>query len=168
MNTTNTVTFRTAAQAALFECELKGQISDGKWENTPNTGWEQWCRVEVLVGENVGRSMAHVTKDNFNLADRDLLEIVGDRMLGYARLAMAGVTLDDIRKLADTVTDLNGHYKGVPTYEGSYWDDKREWLRRWNLDWLRSVLEDESTYRRDELLADLREMKHTIRTVVSS
>lgn len=165
--TVRTLSFRTATQAAIFECELKGQISDGHWENTSATGWQEWCNADVRVAptpEDIGRDF-HVVKDNFNFANKDLLDVVGERMKNYARLAIAGVNLADIRRLADAVTDLDGNWRGPPTYEGKYHDDVREWLQRWNLEWVWARLTT-NTYGDKELRADLKEMKAAARTLV--
>lgn len=163
---TGTITFRTAEQAAIFECELKGQISDGKWENTPDTDWSKWCKAKVQVGEKVGRAGFYPRKDNFNLAAPDLVSIVGKRMCTYARLAACGVALQDIRKLADGVSDIYGNFVGIPKHTGQYWDDVRRFLDRWNLDWVEDILTDPEGYDLEDLKKDLKEMKATIRTMV--
>jgi hypothetical protein len=81
----NTLRVANAAQAVLFEEELKGQISDGMWENTVGTGWEEWCDARVVVDpENIGRNW-HPKKCNFNLSSKALLDVVGERMLDLVR-----------------------------------------------------------------------------------
>lgn len=82
----NTITFKTRSQAVIFENEIKGQISDGMWENTPGTDWRTWCFMEVHVGEQTGRS-CQVRKDGFAL--HKLIEYVGERMILQAKLARA-------------------------------------------------------------------------------
>lgn len=166
----NTIAFRTPTQAAIFECELKGQISDGTWENTPGTGWQEWCSADVLVAstlEQVGRNF-HPRKDNFNFARKDLVDIVGQRMKNYARLALAGVALSDIRRLADAVCDLDGNWRGVPTYAGDYHDRVRTWLKRWNLNWVEPLLAYDHVYGDAELKADLTNIKAACRRFVAS
>ena len=164
---TRTIKFRTPTQVAIFECELKGQISDGMWENTSNTDSRAWCMAEVGVASTpaeVGRNF-NPRKDNFNFARKDLLEVVGERMKNYARLALAGVALGDIRRLADGMCDLDGNWRGPPTHEGDYWDKQRHWLGRWDLDWVEQRLTDEHLYRGAELMADLKEIKAAVRTM---
>jgi len=82
----NTITFKTRAQANIFENEIKGQISDGMWENTNGTDWSTWSKTEVLVGDNSGRT-GYVRKTGFAL--ERLIPIIGDRMIHHARLAIA-------------------------------------------------------------------------------
>lgn len=101
----NVLVVRNVAQAALFECELKGQLSDGAWENTaPHDHWKPWADAEVRVAaaaragcftelgrsdyEGLGRNF-YARKDSYNFARKDLLDVVGGRMLGYARVARA-------------------------------------------------------------------------------
>lgn len=83
----NILTVRIVTQAALFECELKGQLSDGAWENTkPYDHWKCWSDAAAVVGPNVGRNF-QALKSNYNFARKDLLEAVSGRMIGYARIA---------------------------------------------------------------------------------
>lgn len=173
------LTFRTASQAALWEHELLGQISDGHWENfsSPRDHWEYWCRshrdpIHVLVGADVGRDF-FVRYDRYNLCSKDLLEVVEQRMLGYARLALAGVDKAGISVL-DVLFGCDG-WVGMPTYEGEYWDKQRDAVVTWltaegySLDEVKCIVTgvrvspDAPDYGSKELRADLREMKKIIR-----
>lgn len=82
----STLAVRNEAQKILFDLELSGQISDGYWENAaPQDHWIPWCETTVIVDPtNVGRDFS-VRKDNYGFTRRDLLDIVGDRMLEYVR-----------------------------------------------------------------------------------
>lgn len=73
---------RNEAQRVLVEEELKGQISDGMWENArPSDHWQQWSRAEVVVDpSNVGRDF-WAMKDNYRLDHPNLIEWIGDRMI---------------------------------------------------------------------------------------
>lgn len=88
------IVWRNLAQAVLFEQELKGQISDGNWENSsPEYHWHRMCDAlsEVSTtedGSDCGPNFAPVRRYNFN--DKDLLEVVGDRMLEYVRCTVPG------------------------------------------------------------------------------
>lgn len=165
-----TLTFRTAVQAVLFENELKGQISDGHWENSrPQDHYKQWCGAEVLVGENVGRDF-YAKRDTYNLCSKDLLDVVAKRMLGYARLTIALGT--DAAKAFEHLFDCDG-WTGIPQYqdhaEGRYWYDVRHNLEaafeRYDRspEDIREIIESEDTYTMKNLLADLREMKKAMR-----
>lgn len=160
--TISKIAFRNVAQAALFECELKGQISDGAWENASNNPWQDWCSAEVVVdAENVGVE-GYSSKNNYDFARRDLIDVVGVRMRSYVKMAIAGVPLSEIVKLVDGFCGLDGVFRGMPTHEGDYWDQRRAWLARWNQEWVREIL-DSNDYDEKALLEDLRDMKKIVR-----
>lgn len=107
---TNTLAVRNEAQRILFEEELKGQLSDGRWENSsPRDHWVPWCDATVVVDpENVGRDF-WVQRDGYNFGEKALLEIIGDRMLGYVQAVQPDYTwnqmaadLKDLRKVVKT------------------------------------------------------------------
>lgn len=111
-----TMTFRTAAQAAIFEHEIKGQISDGHWENDPRSNWQTWCSAKVEVGPVVGRDF-YVNRSSFNLLNKQLLEVVGDRMRAYAVLARAGYSQEDIGLIDYVLLSMAGTvYEQIPSY----------------------------------------------------
>jgi hypothetical protein len=77
-----TLRLRNLAQKVLWEHELTGQISDGRWENSgPRDHWMPWCNAEVVVDpDNVGRDF-YARRDGYCFTERDLLSIIGDHML---------------------------------------------------------------------------------------
>lgn len=77
----------TLTQALLFNLELKGQISDGYWENaSPRDHWKAVCSAEVVVDPtNVG--LDFYPERRYNFASPTLIEYVGDRMQQYILLA---------------------------------------------------------------------------------
>lgn len=90
MRPSGTLAVRNAAQRALFEHELKGQLSDGNWENAkPYDHWEPWCAADVVVDpDNLGRDF-YAQRSSYDFGGKRLLSVVGDRMLRYARFALA-------------------------------------------------------------------------------
>lgn len=96
-----TLTVKNYIQKVLFDVEICGQLSDGKWENTyPFNHWEPWSECEVVVGENVGRNFS-ARKDNYGLTSNDLLDVVGDRMVAQANMAENGIEVNMIREFAE-------------------------------------------------------------------
>jgi hypothetical protein len=164
----NQLNVRNARQAALFELELKGQISDGMWENTANTSWEMWCDAEAIVNpDNVGRNF-HPRKDNFQLNSSDLLSCVGPRMLMYARLG-AEFTLDEVR-LLDNLFDWDGNFTGAPTYPGPYYDKVRAEVAKLDeavIEKAKMLCADDS-YGMKELRDDLKDLKKCFKTLVAA
>lgn len=98
---------RNEAQRILFEEELSGQISDGHWENSrPYDHWGPWTSAVVIVspdGETVGRTF-WAQKTAYNFTDRDLLDVVGDRMIEYVQ--EAGFVDYDEKALRKDLNDL--------------------------------------------------------------
>ncbi len=102
-------------QKVILFGEMEGQISDGMWENSrPNDHWEVWMLKwdEIEVGPEPGRNFdAH--KCNYNFADRELLDVVGPRLLNLVRLArlFPGVVLPIIESdhwiIPESVADYN-------------------------------------------------------------
>lgn len=78
----HTIRVANQAQKWLLKDELQGQISDGKWENSgPSDHWQDWSGARVVVDpKNLGRNFSPV-KDNYQLNAKDLLDVVGDRMV---------------------------------------------------------------------------------------
>jgi hypothetical protein len=84
---TYTVGFMNQAQVALYEAEIKGQISDGNWENSnPHNHWEIPCKAKAFVAtcpEELGTNWIPVRYYDF--ANAELLEVVANRMIGYVK-----------------------------------------------------------------------------------
>lgn len=93
MQNTGTIYLLTQSQAALFEHELTGQISDGMWENSgPRDHWKFWSGLQVVV-DPTGEPRVKTPhpwmckKDSY--AFNRLYAVVGDRMLALGRMARA-------------------------------------------------------------------------------
>ena len=54
MSNKNTIHFANFAQAAIWENELQGQLSDGAWENTSSRLTHFWWNCEAAVSSTVG------------------------------------------------------------------------------------------------------------------
>lgn len=117
--TGSVISVRNQAQVTLLECELKGQLSDGNWENSsPRDHWEQPCAAEVVIGtDKFGPNF--YPRRAYNFANKDLLEVVQDRMIRAVRFVAAGYAIEDVHHGLSDVTP------GEFTYQGEYWDKKR-------------------------------------------
>ena len=175
-----TLAFRTKSQVILWKHEILGQLSDGHWENFRvrrygRQHWQFWTDEDVQTIERpegpVGRDF-HADYDGYNLTSKDLLEAVGKRMVVLVRL---GLTFgEENARLLEHLCDLDGGWAGMPTYEGQYWDDLRAQIGKWMANNKQSLEAVERAvrfdayaakpYDRKALLADLREMKKTIKT----
>jgi hypothetical protein len=86
------VTFRNIAQVVLYECEFKGQFSDGNWENAePYDAWKQPCDAVASVakpGEALGTHNFY-PRILYGFSSPNLLDCCGDRMIFWVKSAMA-------------------------------------------------------------------------------
>jgi len=102
------INFRNEHQVTLYECELKGQISDGYWENSrPYGHWKIMCNAEARVGEPLGPNFW--PRRRYNFAAKDLIDVVGHRMLFQVKLkilypSLSYQTIEDLDILVDYET----------------------------------------------------------------
>ncbi len=132
------------AQKVLFTHELQGQISDGMWENVPGDHWKDWSGIKpenVTVaaenGHETGRHGFSPKKDNYNLTNPQLIDVVGDRMMRTVRLAKhygANAPLDN----------LESGYKFPEGY---------------NKEEVEKVANDDKLYNKKDLMNDLKDLK---------
>ena len=153
---TNTLTVSSFAQAAIFEHELKGQISDGMWENSSGGSYRQWCSAKVVVGENPGRNF-YVSKDRFNFASKDLVDCVGERMILQARIAIL-YGMDKVHDYEYLFGSGIDKACSLPKYEGKYYDDLRSRLAPIDLGAIHTAVTSH-WYGKKELMADLKALK---------
>lgn len=87
--TAPTLRVRNIEQAAAW-LELDGQLSDGFWENSrPYDHWRPWCDAKIVIDpKNVGRNF-YASKSNYNFTAKELIDVVGLRMLAIVRIARA-------------------------------------------------------------------------------
>lgn len=84
------IVWENARQAALWSHELVGQISDGHWENSrPSHHWEQPCYANVIVSATIKAGPNWKPIRGYNFADKELVDIVGDRMKTIVKFTMA-------------------------------------------------------------------------------
>ena len=102
-------------QKALFDGELKGQISDGMWEDaTPDDHWKPWSTAVVKVSDKCfgTNSGGMRIKRNYDFTDINLMVAVGNRMVSIANMTESGVKPTDVDKFAPSVTGTTeGEFK---------------------------------------------------------
>lgn len=111
-----TIKFRNKVQVALFMKELRGQISDGLWENSkPVDHWKVPCSAKVSVAtdqKELGPSFMPARAYNF--ASSELLEYVGDRMLVIAQSVDKNMDMSQMkRELSDMSKIYNFRLKSA-------------------------------------------------------
>lgn len=166
------------AQRIIFEQEMKGQLSDGHWENSsPRDHWKPWCDAEVKVNKSglVGRTF-WASKDNYNFSAPDLLAAVGSRIINKVRAHMLGFSPEAVAEMPDDLQDYenwhqyaadeaarwsNGHSKG-------YWAAKIEKLNSLGVNAATmAAIEQWDGYTKRDLKADLAGLKTACRTKLS-
>lgn len=93
MKTTNElkIVFKNRIQKVLFDCELCGQISDGKWENSsPRRHYVDITSAETFfdADESKQGTYGFSPKRSYNFADKELFDIVGERMINYVKVSI--------------------------------------------------------------------------------
>lgn len=158
---TDKIVFANNIQKALWENELRGQISDGVWGNSrPRDHYKVWCNAKVEVakaGEQTGRNF-WAEKDNYNLLAP--VEFVGDRMLVIA--ALAEMFPDFEGQLPASVYDFKSYAEWAA--EGKEWADEQvaEWAAAGIT--AEAIAEAEGKFTMKQLRKELSAMKKIIRT----
>jgi len=159
---------KSVAQAALFEYCLKGQISDGYWENSrPFNHWQMWGQATVQVakpGDQTGRNF-YPLKDNYNFAAKGLLDVVGNQMLATARLGIK-FGMDNLSLLRNCIGG-NGEFC-VPSYPGTHYEDIRARLAKFDPKEVENAINGVSVdYTMKDMKDDLQELKSLARTRIA-
>ena len=159
---TSILTLRNENQKVLFEGEIMGQISDGAWENArPLNHWLAWQRCDVEVGDRVGRNFP-VSKDDYNLTSKDLLEIVGERMINMVKIhkAIPALPLEVVTTVANYPKDR------IESLPGKYWKDVKAAVEEYTtLDRIEEI-KASNTYTMKEMMQDLREIKAAMKATI--
>ena len=98
---------RNIAQKVLMDFELKGQFSDGHWENS-RQDWKLWCDTDFIVSTDgklgtVGIGDWKKRRARYNLSAKSLLEVVGDRMMAAVRVCQKFPKLADMREIRHAI-----------------------------------------------------------------
>jgi len=121
----NTIWFENSRQVVLYQCELKGQISDGNWENSrPLDHYKIMCDAEVKVADDGVGKLNFTPKRKYNFADKDLVRSVGHRMMWYVKLHLVhpDIPVRDIGGLPEGLECLRSAYKS--SRPGNYWESE--------------------------------------------
>ena len=165
MRTEPAIVFETPIQVALYVMELRGQISDGHWENaSPNNHYRSMCDAEIRYegqwkDEEAGiYNFTPARRYQFN--SKPLLDVVSNRMLAYARLVKFGAPLDLIQSIEDVLLDLDGNVRTeIPSHcTGDYWAKKQKLMGLLDAEAIRAITTDDTLYSMKDLRSDLRSM----------
>lgn len=181
-------TFPSKGLKAIFDHEIRGQISDGAWENTtPYNHWHFWCVLDTQVGNDwafkFNRSVPHndrypKKKTAYNLVGQLLDPEVIDlsyRMRAYYVDAEIGLGLgQDAEFLVNqagvvkTLDDVRSELKRVASgFSSDYWNAKIAKIEK-VLPRLEEFQKAYDTYTRKHLIKDLRLIKKQMKNVINA
>ena len=159
---------RNLAQKVLMDFELKGQMSDGHWENA-RQDWRVWCDTKFLVSIDdrlgtIGISDWKKRTARYNLAAKDLLDVVGDRMMASVRVCQRFPRLVNHQSAAE-------HCAEAALNNESYdWDWAKEYLStvekvigKENMEEFNRVAKDTSLYTMKQMRKDLKDLKEIMK-----
>jgi hypothetical protein len=90
---TGIMTLPSKIAVALWKVELKGQLSDGIFENSePYDHWEFWHGVRVVFGESpkCEKISGLCLKNTYDFTE--LIDIIPERLISICRMVKAGAT----------------------------------------------------------------------------
>jgi len=156
--------FENLSQAIIFEAELKGQISDGFWENSrPYNHYVTPCDTEVFVDKESPGSHFDGPVKNYNFSSSELLEYIAHRMIEYGKIGKIFENDEDLS--VNAIAFLAENWREVSEiYEtGDGFDIYKEYITEYNLT-LKKVKKlidniEKVSYNRKDLKKDLNRMK---------
>ncbi len=97
METTGVIAFATSTQYALWQREIRGQLSDGMWENSrPFEHWRPWCNLVPVITDGltyVKFGSRYPTKVKYALLRLCSIPEIEQRMIIVGRMALADITV---------------------------------------------------------------------------
>lgn len=149
----NIITFRNFTQKCLWDNEISGQLSDGKWENS---GVDRiFWTAETKVG-TPGVSFKTWKRANFNFASSELIDIVGDRMLMTAKASKV-TTNEKIISAAEYLEGIESQeeFDKINDYREKY---LKSFIKTWKV--AEKIIN--ANYTKSNLIADLKDMSRTV------
>jgi len=121
------IVFATPEQEILWDAELSGQVSDGKWENSrPHDHYKDMTAASTTHSPNPEDwgTQGFRPRKSYNFNDKELKDIVGERMLASVKMMLAFPDIDyKVRQAAEYI--MNPRYKdrilNPDDAEAGYW-----------------------------------------------
>ncbi len=153
----NIITFRNATQKVLWNHEISGQLSDGMWENS-NVNEKIWS-AEAHVGTPGVNFHTNGMRANFNFCNEQLLDIVGDRMLMFAKASK--ITKDE------KIIAAAEYLEGIKTEEqfNKIMQNKKDYRSKYLAqikNWKNAQKIINAPYSESQMKADLKDMSKTV------
>lgn len=169
-------------QKIIYLSEMSGQISDGMWENArPYDHYKFWSDIEfddvIINPSKLGyiREMGdfRVIKDNYNFANKSLLDIVGDRIVtriniykffGYPVVKM--LCSDTLSSLETSEDFLRIEQMIESGHASKYYIEQLNIAKKTGLTYdVMKEMEDKPRYTRKDLVKDCKRLNIMVRTL---
>jgi hypothetical protein len=164
---------------AIFDYEIRGQLSDGAWENaTPYNHWRFWSDIDTKVSPKglwsfeFNPSVDYAYKRPVKKTAYNLLTLVdpdcdlSNRMRAYYLDAELGIGLGrDAEYLTDSAIEGVRNLAAHPT-RGEYWREKLAKLEAVDEQKVKTFRHAYALYTRKHLIADLRLIKKQMKAVI--
>ena len=163
--------FENDVQLAIWCNEIRGQLSDGHWENDSSTDWVHWFDLDPVSDGTIGwkryddyvpMRWSGYAGDMYELAD-----CLGDRMTGYAKAVLLGANPENEREcnFVESLCNQEKSY-GVDLYwdNEEYADLRKKYEDKYGSLNLFQVAYDEAAYGADRLEADLHRIAESMGT----
>lgn len=161
-------------QKIILRCEMLGQISDGMWENAkPYDHYRPWMRIKeentVVDPSDIGVDESfHFAKRNYNFVNKELLDIVGERIILKINLYLkhGQKILDLLAKDHWLIPDSMDSWKDMEFSTNSYYIEKTKKLSETGItkEMLQDVI-DNPVYTRKDLNKDCNGLKKVFKTI---
>ncbi|MFA5025699.1 MAG: hypothetical protein WC503_04290 [Candidatus Shapirobacteria bacterium] len=160
-------------QKIILLCEMLGQISDGMWENArPYDHYRPWMKLKeentVIDPQDIGVDDSfRFAKRNYNFANKQLLDIVGGRIILKINLYLkhGQKILDLLAKDHWLIPDSLDSWKDMEFSTNSYWVEKTKKLAEVGItkEMIKDVV-DNPVYTRKNLNKDCKSLKKVFKT----
>jgi len=118
----------------LWQNEITGQLSDGYWENSvPHDHWMPWSKMEVKKGNPKAIYNGWIQRNKYAVDSKDLIDIVGDRMVNKGRMAKAlgrELTYDESNAAEGLPENIADYKDMIASNKSDYTIDKIKKLKK--------------------------------------
>jgi hypothetical protein len=165
---TGTMYLTTSSAIALFKGEIKGQLSDGMWENTrPDDHWHFWQDLNVVLGhENIVVANPQAWRNRCrknNYALTKLIPIIGDRMVKIGQMGQH-TTDDQAIRAGEYMPETFVEWQTCKVADRWRYDFIADYMKSVNEELARAFYAFKDTYGVKELKADLGRIKEAMKS----
>lgn len=120
--------FKNKEEAALWEQELLGQLSDGMFENAlPRGHWRDWNSAKIFIDGKLGHDGGIFRREDYDFTPLLSNDTIRERMLGYINAVKNGKDVELSEYLA-----VSPYFKTMKENKrlNDYWKKKLELVKK--------------------------------------